>query len=272
MYKKNDGTFAKPGDKWSEPITKDVDVVVIVSERAKAQSLRKAMASSLYYIERRLASKGLNTRFALVGFGGSKIQEEPHLHTMGGNEFSDIGTVSGRVKQMPYTGEAENRNDVYAAITFASNLRFRPGARKVFILFNFDAHKPCFFGPTFDETVYYLRHKANATLIVFDNLDFMSYENSRVIGQTKSRVYLKRYFQAVVLKSIKMPRSSFTKLVRISDGAMFNNKFEKSESKVMVTAVSDALMQSLSSHTSGTQCCKLRCKHPKCKISDPLKC
>lgn len=269
MYKKKDGSFAKPGDKWSEPITEDVDVVVIVSERTKAQNLRLAMATSLYYIERRLRRRGLSTRFALVGFGGSKIQEEPHLHTMGGNEFSDIGTVSGKVKQMPYTGEAENKNDAYAAITFASNLRFRPGARKMFILFNFDSHKPCFFGPTFDETVYYMRHKANATLIVFDNFDFKPYKNMHVIGQTKSRVYLKRYYQAVPSKNIKMPRSSFTKLVRISNGAMFNNNFEYRASKVMATAVAETLTPS---DASGMQCCKLRMKHPKCKISDPLKC
>ena len=271
MYKKKDGQFAKPGDKWTEPITKDVDVVVIVSERTRAQSLKRIMALSLFNLDRRLAKRNLNTRYALVGFGGNEVHEEPHTHTMGGSEFSDVATVSGKIKEMPYTGKENNRNDVYAAITFASNLRFRPGARKVFVFFNFDAHKPCFFGPTFDETVYYMRYKANATLIVFDDFDFMPYGDSRVIGQTESRVYLSPYYQAVPLKDFKMPRSSFTKLVRISDGAMFINNFKYYEVKMVVTAVTDALTQPLS-NTSGVQCCKLRYMHPKCRISDPMKC
>ena len=272
MYKKKDGAFAKPGARWAEPLTKDVDVVVIVSERAKARSLRRTMALSLFHINRRLAKRGFNTRYALVGFGGNNAQEEPHLHTVGGNDFSDAGTVTGKVKDMPYTGEANNKNDAYAAITFASQLKFRPGARKVFILFNFDAHKPSFFGPTLDETVYNLRYKANATLIVFDNFDFMPYGKSRVVGQTETRVYLSPDYQAIPLNDFKMPRSSFTKLVRVSDGAMFINKFKLSENKIVVTAAVDALTQPLNSNISGMQCCKLRHSHPKCRISNPMKC
>ena len=272
MFKKKDGTFAKAGEKWVEPVTKDVDVVVLVSERAIVQSMRRNIALSMFYLERRLNKQGLNTRFALVGFGGDEVHEEPHLHTMGGNEFSDIGTVTRKIKEMPYTGATKNKNDAYAAIAFASNLRFRAGAKKVFVLFNFDKHMPCFFGPTFDETVYSLRYKANATFVVFDKFDFKPYKGIRVIGQSESRVYLSPYSEIVSSKDIKLPRSSFTKLVHISDGAMFINKFNQDEVKMVTTAVSDAVMQSLKTRTSEVQCCKLRFKHPKCRISDPLKC
>ena len=272
VYKTKSGKIVKQGDKWTQPITKDVDVVVMVSERAKARSLRRTLALMIFNLNKRLEKRGLATRYSLVGFGGDKVHEEPHVQTINGQVFSTVGQLSSIIKEMPYTGEERNTNDAYAAISLASKLNFRPGARKVFIVFNFDEGKPWFFGPTLDETVANLKMRANATLIVFDNFKFRPYGKSRVIGQTESRVYLSPDYQAVPMNDFAMPDSKFTKLVRVSDGGMFINKLKMSQSKIMITAVTDALMQSLTAQTSAVQCCRLNHYYPVCKTSNRMTC
>ena len=272
MHKKSDGTFVKRGEKWTQPITNDIDVVIIMSERAKARNLKIQIALAIRRIDRRLVKRELKTRYALVGFGGDKVQEKPHTHTMRGKAFADVSEVSRKVKGISFTGLPTNRNDIYGAISHASNLKFRPGARKLFILYNFDENKPCFFGPTLDETVHNLKFKANATLIAFDNFQMEPYENNKVIGQSKSRVYLRQPFKAVRVNDVQMPRSSLTKLVRISDGAMFVNKFGAYENKIFGFSVADVLTQSFESQVSRFQCCKMSYKHPKCRIANPMKC
>ena len=271
VYKKANGEFAKLGDKWIEPVSKDVDVVVLMSKRAKSHKLRRTLAYSLFSINRRLAKRGFNTRYALVGFGGNGMMEEAHVHTIGGNVFSDAGLVSSVIKEMKYNGKSTDNNDAYEAISLASKLHFRPGARKIFVLFNFDEFKPSFFGPTLDETMNDLKGRANATFIVFDDFKFMPYGKSRVIGQTETRVYLSPDYLAVPIEDYKMPRSEFTKLVRVSDGGMFRNEFRPTESKIMVTAVVDALLDKLNTGKSGVQCCRLY-YYPKCKTTDLASC
>ena len=272
VYKTKNGKIVKQGEKWTQPITKDVDVVVMVSERAKARSLRRTIALMIFNLNKRLVKRGFATRYSLVGFGGDKVHEEPHVQTINGRVFSTAGQLSSIIKEMPYTGEERNTNDAYAAISLASKLNFRPGARKVFVVFNFDEGKPWFFGPTLDETVADLKMRANATLIVFDNFKFRPYGKSRVIGQTESRVYLSPDYQAVPMNDFEMPHSKFTKLVRVSDGGMFINKLKRSQSKIMVTAVIDALMQPLTAQSSDVQCCRLNHYYPVCKTSNRMNC
>ncbi len=241
-------------DEWVQPMKKDVDVVVLVSERKSVRKIRRTIATMLYYVNKDLEYKGFNTKYAVIGFGGKGVNEKPHFLMRRGQFFRNAAEMTSMVKEIPFTGDSSNTNDAYDAINMASKMQFRPGARKVFMLFNFDEQKSGFFGPSLDETVKVVERKADATLLVFDDFKFKTYGKSGVIGQTSDRVYLSPDFQAVPMADYEMPRSAFTELARSSNGGLFLNKFRPAELKVMVTAVSDALVEPLTSSMQSQLC------------------
>eukprot|EP00794_Sanderia_malayensis_P008123 gene8123-8993_t len=268
-YTMESGKIVRKGEEWVQPLKNYVDVVVMISERKAVRKMRRTIATMIYYVNKGLEKKGFNTRYALIGFGGNGVHEKPHYHTRRGQYFRNAADMSSLIKELPYTGESSNSNDVFAAINLASAMQMRPAARKVFMMFNFDQPKTCFFGAGMAAAE--LKRKANATLLVFDNFDFKSYGKSRVIGQTASRVYLSPDFQAVPMSDYEMPQSAFTELARESNGGLFLNKFKPAEMKVMVTAVSDALIEPVTQNKLQCQKCKLSWK-VQCKTTDRMTC
>ncbi len=271
-YTKDNGETVKQGEEWTQPLKNDVDLVVMISERKNVRKMRRTIATMLYYVNKGLEKKGFNTRYALIGFGGNGVHEKPHYHVRRGKFFRSAADLTSLIKELPYTEESNNTNDVFAAIKLASKLQFRPGARKVFLMFNFDEPKSCFFGPSMEETIANLKHKANATLLAFDDFNFKSYGKSGVIGQTVNRVYLSPDFQAVPMADYEMPRSAFTELARVSNGGLFLNKFKPAQLKIMVTAVSDALIEPVTQNRLSCQQCKMAYKTVICKTNNRMTC
>ena len=229
----------------------------------------------IFNLDKTLTGNGYLTRYALIGFAGDGVYERPHYRTPDGNMFNDATTVATTIKNMLYTGTSENFNDVYSPLVLASLLRFRPSAERFFLLINSDTYKPCWYGPTLDETIMSVKHESNATLFAFDNFNFKSVSEGKVIGQTEKKVYLYPY--QVLPLSTELPRSPFTKLVKLTDGGMFTNKLKSSQEKIVEKALTDSFLQILKTNTQSCKSCRLErgCGGqalPVCRNDNRVKC
>merc|ERR1711962_1474350 len=155
-----------------------------------------------------------NVRYALVGFGGAGVHEAAHVHAL-----------RTEIKSMPFEGKGDVTNDGYHAIMTANRLKFRPGAQKVFIMFNTMPHKAHPTGPSYDETKFIMAREANAPLFVFDDVTFQRFGQKvgRVIGQTERKLYTSNTLKGITSKDLEMPASEFKQLVLLSKGGLFSN-------------------------------------------------
>eukprot|EP00794_Sanderia_malayensis_P007911 gene7911-8766_t len=258
------------GNTWTQKPTKEIDVVVLVSARSSASKFRRSIASMLYSTNKKFVKMGYNTRYALVSYGtGSQSSYDSRSHTHDGEYFSDEKDIATAIKTMAYTGADTDRNDYYAAILRGAGMAFRPGATKLFFLFNFGEYKSSWFGPTFDETQFALKYKANASLFVFDDFQFKSVEDTQVLGETINHVYLKP-FQPVD-RTRELPVNAFTKLVR-HDGGMFSNNLRPAETKGLTSALSHAAKIYAERNMKSCQTCAIKRHRVVCRSDITVKC
>merc|ERR1712142_1215696 len=136
---------------WTVKPTKMIDVVVMVSQHTNMNKLKRPIAATMLALHKNLRTQGkFNVRYALVGFGGSGVHEAAHVHALrrGQSIFGYVHDVRTEIKSMPFEGKGDVTNDGYHAIMTANRLKFRPGAEKVFIMFNTVPHKS---HPTFQK-------------------------------------------------------------------------------------------------------------------------
>lgn len=266
------------GSSWNQkPLKRSVDVVVLVSERRTVKkAARKTLVKTLANINKRLNAGRYNTRFSLVGFGGNDIHERAHLHTLNGAQFSKMNVLSKELTTMKFEGKIEDKNDAYHGILLASTLNFRPGASRVFILYNTVPHEAHELGPSHTETIRALTHEANAALFVFDSFTFKNLGRStgKIIGQSNRRMY-PADSTALPLPGIELPASEFKEMVKASKGGMFSNNIKniKSVSRAVYEAIKFWLNE------DGQMCkrCSLQdtwfgVANPICKADKSIKC
>jgi len=213
---------------WTVQPTKMIDVVVMVSQHTNMNSLKKSMASTMLNLHKNLRTQGkFNVRYALVGFGGNGVHEAAHIHALrrGQSIFGYVHDLRTEMKSMPMEGQGDVTNDGYHAIMTANRLKFRPGAEKVFIMFNTMPHKSHPTGPSYDETKFIMAREANAPLFVFDSVSFQKFGKAvgRVIGQTERKLYTSNNLKGITSKDLEMPASEFKQLVLLSKGGLFSN-------------------------------------------------
>jgi len=197
-------------------------------------SIKTQIPSVMLNLHRNLRSAGkFNVRYALIGFGGKGVHEGAHSHALrsGKTIFGYIHDLRTAVKSMPFEGQGDVTNDGYHAILNANNLKFRPGAEKIFIMFNTVPHKSHPEGPSFDETKFILEREANAPLFVFDTVNFQRFGPSvgRVIGQTERKLYTSTNLRGITSKDLEMPSSEFRDLVLLSKGGLFSNNIKNTK-------------------------------------------
>jgi hypothetical protein len=214
------------GSTWTQkPLKRTVDVVVMVSERTSVKSARNNFIKVLANIYKRLVRTGYNAKFALVGFGGHDVHEKAHSHPLNGKIFGGIGALAKEVSTMPYSGRGQDTNDAYHAILKASSLSFRPGASRVFVMYNTVPHVSHEHGPTYDEAMHSLVNEANATLFVFDKLVFKKINRHTIIGQSNGKLYTDNNGrQSLALPDVELPASEFKEMVKATNGGLFSNK------------------------------------------------
>jgi len=223
-----DKIVRKFNSEWTQtPLKRAVDIVVIMSERKSVNSVKNQFANLLREINRRMTRKQhYNVRYALIGFGGSGINEKAHIRPINGEIFGNAKPLSKLISKTKYTGNADNSNDAYHAILEASRLRFRPGASRVIFLFNTEAHTSHKDGPSLEETMTALTDVSNASLFVFDKVAFKNIKKNKIIGQTNRKIFTNSH-TALPVNKLDMPASEFKELVVKSQGGLFANKLQK---------------------------------------------
>merc|ERR1711937_1097344 len=93
---------------WTQtPLKRAVDIVVIMSERRSVNSVKNQFANLLREINRRMTRKQhYNVRYALIGFGGSGINEKAHIRPINGEIFGNAKPLSKLISKTKYTGNA----------------------------------------------------------------------------------------------------------------------------------------------------------------------
>ena len=215
------------GEKWiQKPVKGDVDVVVMVSQQKNLKISKSKMGKLLMRLQDFLKLSNHKTRYSLIGFGGDGISERAHMQPLstGDNIFGNSFELARHMENMEYKGHSKSSNDVYEAIMMASNLRFRPSASKVFIMFSSRSYRSHRFGAEYNEALYDIMHKANAALYVVDDFEFkhLSYPTGEVIGQTNSKLYSRRHVNGFFYEPKNSPESEIEIMAHQTNGGVFS--------------------------------------------------
>jgi hypothetical protein len=248
-------------EEWVQKPNRHIDVVVMVSQHKNMKSMRRSIANTMLNLHRNLRVAGkFNVRYALVGFGGQGVHEAAHTHALrrGQTIFGYVHDLRTEVKNMPFEGTGDVTNDGYNAILTANRLKFRPGAEKVYIMFNSEPHKAHPTGPSFAETKFILEREANAPLFVFDTVNFQRFGKAigRVIGETERKLYTSNNLKGITSKDLELPASEFKDLVLISKGGLFSNDIKNP--KQTATSLFDAVSVWVKADMTVCKRCTLR--------------
>ena len=127
-----EGVFKEFKDDELKPA---VDVVFLMeSHQCNMEKSRKTMLNTFVSsLTREL--KGLSivdVRFAVMTFGGTRESEKPKIITSNGKVFVDSQNIQSHFNHVKAT--QGSKTDVFTAVTRASELIFKPGAVKIFII------------------------------------------------------------------------------------------------------------------------------------------
>jgi len=114
------------------------DVVFVMEE---GQCLGSAGLKSMRRIFKKLGSqfqsrKLTDTTYQFVGFGG--LQDQPHSYTVNNDLFISKKHLPKALKRVSQQSTVSNSGDALAAISYASQLPFRSGAKPIIILISCD--------------------------------------------------------------------------------------------------------------------------------------
>jgi len=240
-------------EEWIQKPSKNVDIVFMMSQRRSVFSSRKQVSKLIANLQKSFKLSNEKTRYALIGFGGKGIHERAHSHPLGKgvDVFGTAAELAREITNMPYEGVGTSSNDAYQAILAASKLRFRPGASKIFIMYNTEPHNSHEHGPVYDEALYMLKNEANAALFVFDKFNFKRVAGAgQIIGQTPHKLYTTRYLNGLPENTVDFPFSEFTTMAKSTNGGWFSSRVKnpKQVSKSLYKAISANL------RVQGNQC------------------
>lgn len=117
-----------------EDLPMSTDVVFIVEAKECNGDLRKKknLDTFVSILDKELSSLGfVETRYALVTFGGRGVFNEPRSIISNGEIFTSNQNFPSYFDNLPI---GNGSSDIFEALNFASRLIFRPGVSKTFIL------------------------------------------------------------------------------------------------------------------------------------------
>lgn len=133
------GTFVSEGvfvEMKDEDVPQTTDVVFIVEAKECNRNLNanRSMVSLVNLLEQELQAVGLKSnKYAVVAFGGEQPFDVPRPVVYDNKVFADAHNLPNKFAHIQVSGEGKNK-DIFHALSVASNLNFRPGASKTFIL------------------------------------------------------------------------------------------------------------------------------------------
>lgn len=104
------------------------------SKSCNAEASRKLMLNTFVSsLTKELKAHSINeVRFAVMTFGGSGEYEKPKSITSDGRVFTDARNIQAYFDHVE--ADKGTKSDVFSVVTKASELIFKPGAVKVFVL------------------------------------------------------------------------------------------------------------------------------------------
>jgi len=233
------------GSEWTTKNNgKQVDVVVMVSQRKTTKAYKKQIEKILSHLQKTFKNDKMDTRYSLVGFGGEGIREKAHTYALSDKVFGNIAELVREIASMAFNGKGSSSNDAYSAILKASRHHFRPSANREFILFNSEPHTSHPYGPTFVESLYSLTKEAGANLFVFDDIKLKNlYKKGRTLGLTTTKVFTSKFMKGFESSKYELPTSAFKEMIVKSNGGIFTNTIQrpKDASSILYNAITDSI-------------------------------
>lgn len=127
-----EGRFKRLED---DKVPRSADVVFIVEAKScnRDMKLNSSMELLITQLDKEMNDRDLTeNRWSLVVFGGDEVYDRPRSIILDGQIFTK--NVARFVNYLSYVPVGSGSQDIFAAIGFASQLVFRAGASKTFIL------------------------------------------------------------------------------------------------------------------------------------------
>ncbi|KAG8042041.1 hypothetical protein G9C98_000032 [Cotesia typhae] len=214
-------------------VPNSTDVVFIVEAKLCNQNIRENRSIDLLVtqLDKEFTENNFkDNRWSLVVFGGDGVYDTPRSHTLDSRIFSD--DINRFVNYFDNIKVGDGNQDVFSAIGFASQLVFRAGVSKTFILM------PCSHCESLNQTLDYsvlhqvlLEHDITLHILMDGDFNFKKQRLNKIFyGLDATKSYTKKDAKVLVgdvdlRRQVKLPKSALgycTPLSLETNGTIFS--------------------------------------------------
>lgn len=213
------------------------DVVFVVERKVCNKNVMPNLIRLAQGIDERYASKGFsNMRYAVVGFGGDGVAEQPHVVTADGQIFNSIRSIISAFSSLTV---GDGKSDVFGAVQYAAKLPARMGSSQVMVLVKCTSCTPGE-DPSVYSDIYRMLIDRGMHLHILDDDDFSvrtaskPSKSKRIFGVDRRLAYtikdLKElHGDADIHSQIRLPKDFCVPLALETNGTLFSSMkmFEK---------------------------------------------
>ncbi|XP_075529423.1 uncharacterized protein LOC142560897 [Dermacentor variabilis] len=229
------GDIATVTDQDSHAST--ADVIFVVERKLCNKNVIPNLMRLAQSIEERYAARGfVDTRYAVVGFGGDGIAEQPHVVTADGQIFSSIRALVSAFGSLTI-GKGES--DPFAALAYAGQLPVRMASAQTMILVKCTTCKPDDDSSVYAD-IYRMLIDRGVHLHILDDDDFnvrtasKPSKSKRIFGVDRRLAFTVKDIKdmqgdAELHSQIRLPKDFCVPLALESNGTLFSSMkmFEK---------------------------------------------
>lgn len=238
---KPDGSEMLAGDitavTYEESPVATADVIFVVERKVCNKNVMPNLIRLAQSIEERYAARGfVDTRYAVVGFGGDGVAEKPHVVTADGQIFSSIRALVSAIGSLS-VGNGES--DPFAALTYAGQLPVRMASTQTMILVKCTTCKPNDDNSMYAD-IYRMLIDRGIHLHILDDDDFnvrtasKPSKSKRIFGVDRRLAFTVKdikdlHGDAELHSQIRLPKDFCVPLALESNGTLFSSMkmFEK---------------------------------------------
>lgn len=238
---KPDGSEMLAGDiaavTYEESPVATADVIFVVERKMCNKNVMPNLIRLAQSIEERYAARGfVDTRYAVVGFGGDGVAERPHVVTADGQIFSSIRALVSAIGSLS-VGDGES--DPFMALTYASQLPVRMASTQTMILVKCTTCKPNDDSSMYAD-IYRMLIDRGIHLHILDDDDFnvrtasKPSKSKRIFGVDRRLAFTVKDIKdlqgdAELHSQIRLPKDFCVPLALESNGTLFSSMkmFEK---------------------------------------------
>ncbi|KAH6940595.1 hypothetical protein HPB50_002918 [Hyalomma asiaticum] len=213
------------------------DVIFVVERKICNKNVIPNLIRLAQGIEERYAARGfVDTRYAVVGFGGDGFAEQPHVVTADGQIFSSIRAL---VSAFGSLSIGDGESDPFAALTYAGQLPVRMASAQTMVLVKCTTCKPDDDSSTYAD-IYRMLIDRGVHLHILDDDDFnvrtasKPSKSKRIFGVDRRLAFTVKDIKdmqgdAELHSQVRLPKDFCVPLALESNGTLFSSMkmFEK---------------------------------------------